>query len=161
MYDDDYTMRFATEEDCQTVLGLIREFSVYIGAPHEVTATLDMLRESLFVKRQAEVLLVVRQDEPIGYALYYPSYSSWAGQACMFMEDLFIREEHRRSGMGGKVLKRLAEICSERRYARMEWHCRDWNKHSIAFYLKNGAERIRGSGLYRLEGSCLAKLAGC
>ena len=160
MHEGEYMLRPAVDVDGPLLLELILEFAAFVGSSGKVTITAERLHESLFVKRQAEALLLFHGAAPAGYALFYPDYSSWSGLASMYLEDLYIREEHRRGGVGAMVFARLASLCRERGYEAMGWYCRDWNTNAIAFYQKMGAERQEGFGVYRLDAAGLARLAG-
>ena len=154
-----FRIRAARAEDCENLFAMIMEFADYTGNSGIVTTTLDKLRESFFEKKQAEALIAFDGETPAAYAVFYQGYSTWMAQATLFLEDLYIREQYRRGGLGGQLFSRLAGVCVERGYGRMEWCCRDWNTKAIAFYTKNGGERYEATGVYHLEAPRIRSLA--
>ena len=151
--------RFATEEDVPAILDLIRQLAEYEKAADRVVATEELLRESLFENRAAEVLLAETDDQPVGFALFFTSFSTWLGRAGIFLEDLFVLPGERGKGYGKGLLQHLAQIAVERNCGRLEWNCLDWNQPSIDFYLSLGAEKMDCWTTYRLEGDTLDTLA--
>ena len=151
--------RFATEADVPTILELIRQLAEYEKAADQVVATEDILRKSLFEQRAAEVLLVEADEQPVGFAVFFTSFSTWLGLAGIFLEDLFVCPNERGKGYGKGLLRHLAQIAVERGCGRLEWNCLDWNQPSIEFYLSLGAEKMDCWTTYRLEGDTLKELA--
>ena len=148
------TFRFATEEDCGTILRLIKELAEYEKLLHEV-----VLKEWIFEKKRAEVLLPCVDGNPIGYALFFHNFSTFLGRAGIYLEDLCILPEYRGKGYGKATLKKLAQLTVERGCGRLEWCCLDWNQSSIDFYLSLGAEQLSEWTTYRLTGDTLKALA--
>lgn len=155
----DETYRFATEDDVPVILDLIKQLAEYEKAADEVVATEGLLRKSLFEQRAAEVLFVEADGRPVGFAVFFQSFSTWLGRAGIFLEDLFVLEDARGKGYGKGLLKRLAQIAVERGCGRLEWNCLDWNQPSIDFYLSLGATPMDAWTTYRLEGATLDALA--
>lgn len=153
------TIRFAAQEDVPLILQFIRGLAEYEKMLNEVVATEALLREWLFEKQSAEVLLAEEAGEPVGFALFFHNFSTFLGRPGLYLEDLFIKPEHRGKGYGKAMLKRLAQIAVERGYGRMEWWCLDWNKPSIDFYLSLDAEPMSDWTTYRLTGSSLMAMA--
>jgi GNAT superfamily N-acetyltransferase len=153
------TIRFASIEDAPLVMRLIRELAVYEKMIDEVVATEDTLREWVFEKKSAEVLLAEWEGEAIGYALFFHSFSTFVGRAGMYLEDIYVRPEMRGRGIGKALFLRVAELAAERGCGRMEWSCLDWNQSSIDFYLSMGAVAMKGWTVYRLAGDALQSLA--
>ena len=151
--------RFATEEDVPVILDLIKQLAEYEKAADQVVATEELLRESLFVQRHAEVLLVEAGCKTVGFALFFHSYSTWLGRAGLFLEDLFVLPDERGKGYGKGLLRQLAHIAVQRGCGRLEWNCLDWNQPSIDFYLSLGAAQMDCWTTYRLEGDTLESLA--
>lgn len=150
---------FAVEDDVPVILDLIKQLAEYEKAADEVVATEELLRESLFVQRHAEVLLAMVDGKAVGFAVFFHSYSTWLGRAGIFLEDLFVLPEERHKGYGRGLLRRLAQIAVERGCGRLEWNCLDWNQPSIDFYLSLGAKQMDIWTTYRLEGDTLEALA--
>lgn len=153
------TFRFAEEKDTAKILYFIRELAAYERMLDQVVATEDLLREQIFVQKKAEVLFAVLDGEEIGFALFFHNFSTFLGRAGLYLEDLFVRPEHRGRGIGKSILKKLAQIAVERGCGRLEWWCLDWNKPSIDFYLSLGAEPMSDWTVYRVAGDRLKALA--
>ena len=151
--------RFATQEDVPVILDLIKQLAEYEKAADQVVATEELLHESLFEQRAAEVLLVETGGRAVGFAVFFTSYSTWLARAGIFLEDLFVLPDERGKGYGKGLLVRLAQIAVERGCGRLEWNCLDWNQPSIDFYLSLGAEQMDCWTTYRLEGDTLETLA--
>ncbi len=151
--------RFATPNDVPVILDLIKQLAEYEKAADQVVATENLLHESLFAQRAAEVLLVEAGGRAVGFAVFFTSYSTWLARAGIFLEDLFVLPDERGKGYGKGLLVRLAQIAVERGCGRLEWNCLDWNQPSIDFYLSLGAEKMECWTTYRLEGDTLEALA--
>jgi GNAT superfamily N-acetyltransferase len=149
-----------TEADVPAILELIRALAEYEKLSHVVTATEAALRESLFGSRPAaEVLLAYWDEECAGFALFFASYSTFLGQAGLYLEDLYVKPHLRGNGIGLGLLKHLARIAAERRCGRVEWEVLDWNEPSIRFYKKLGAVPLEEWTRFRLTGEALEELA--
>jgi GNAT superfamily N-acetyltransferase len=157
---DDLNIRFATEEDSALVLELIVALAEYERLAHEVTATEEDIRKSLFGERPAaEVLLAYRGGTCAGFALFFRTYSTFLGKPGLYLEDLYVRPEWRGRGIGLALLVALSGIARERNYGRVEWSVLNWNEPSIAFYRKLGAEPLDDWTRYRLTGAALRRLS--
>lgn len=153
-------IRPATEDDVPLILSFIRELAEYEKLGHEVVATEETLRESLFGERRvAEVLLGYMDGEPAAFALFFHNFSTFLGRPGIYLEDLFVRPEHRGSGIGKAMLSHLARLAVERGCGRLEWWVLDWNEPAIGFYEKLGAVPMDDWAVYRLTGEALEKLA--
>ena len=151
--------RFAAQDDVPVILDLIKQLAEYEKAADQVVATEEILHESLFEQRAAEVLFVEADGRAVGFAVFFTSYSTWLARAGIFLEDLFVLPDERGRGYGKGLLTRLAQIAVERGCGRLEWNCLDWNQPSIDFYLSLGAEQMECWTTYRLEGNTLEALA--
>ena len=150
----------ATPADVAVILELIRALSEYEKLAHTVLATEDALRHSLFGPRPAaEVLLALDDARPVGFALFFPNYSTFLAKPGLYLEDLFVTPHARGRGIGGALLKRLAVIARERGYGRVEWSVLDWNEPAIGFYKKLGAIPMDEWTTFRLTEEGIAKLA--
>ena len=150
MDNKEIEIRFAREDESGIVLELIRGLAVYEKMEDEVTATEEQIHETLFVNREAEVLLAEYKGKPVGFALFFHTYSTFLGKAGLYLEDLFIKEEARGKGIGKLFFKYMAKIALERGYGRMEWCCLDWNQKSIDFYVHMGAKVLDDRRIYRI-----------
>jgi GNAT superfamily N-acetyltransferase len=156
----DIRIEFATAADVPLVLTFIRELAEYERLSHEVVATEEGLRSHLFGERSVpEVLIAYDGDRPVGFALYFPSYSTFLGKPGLYLEDLFVRPDARGRGVGRLLLERLARIAVERGWGRLEWRVLDWNSPAIGFYRKLGAEPLDDWTVFRVTGEALQALA--
>ena len=149
----------ATERDVPLILKFITDLAEYEKLSHAVVATEATLRESLFEKRAAEVIIGYAGDEPAGFALFFQTFSTFVGAPGMYLEDLFVAPEWRRHGLGRALLARLAQIAVERGYGRVEWSVLDWNAPTIAFYKTLGACPMDAWTVFRLAGDSIRALA--
>lgn len=150
----------ATEKDLPLILDLIRQLADYEKLSHAVVATEKILRETLFERRAAEVVIGYSGDEPAGFAVFFRTFSTFLGVPGMYLEDLFVIPKFRRQGLGRQLLVHLARIADERRYGRIEWSVLDWNELAIGFYTGLGATPMDDWTVFRLTGDSLRKLAG-
>lgn len=155
------TIRPAREIDIPQILYFIKELAIYEDMLDDVVATEDLLREWIFEKQKAEVLLAEEDGIPVGFALFFHNFSTFLGRAGIYLEDLFVMPEHRGKGYGKALLRRLAQITMERGCGRLEWACLDWNKPSIDFYLSLEATPMDQWTVYRLTGDTLRRMAEC
>jgi GNAT superfamily N-acetyltransferase len=158
---DNETLRIvpATKADVPVILSLIKELAEYERLSHEVVATKEILEETLFGERRyAEVLLANLGNKPVGYALFFHSFSTFLGRPGIYLEDIYVKPEHRGSGIGKTLLSHLARLGSERKCGRMEWSVLNWNEPSIGFYKSLGARPMDEWTVFRLTGDHLARL---
>ena len=157
---DELTLRNATEEDVPLILRFIRELAEYERLAHEVVATEESIRQTLFGARSfAEVILAEQRGEPVGFALFFHNYSTFLGRPGIYLEDLYVRPEMRGHGIGKALLVRLAQIALERHCGRFEWAVLNWNESAIRFYRSLGALPEDAWTVYRLKGESLRALA--
>lgn len=152
-------IRFATRKDVKTILEFIKELATYENLLGEVVATEELLTEWIFDKKKAEVLLLEVENNAVGFALFFHNFSTFLGRAGIYLEDLFVKKEHRGKGYGKALLKELAKIAVKRGCGRLEWSCLDWNKPSIDFYLSLSAKPMDEWTIYRLQGEELTDFA--
>lgn len=152
--------RFGAVEDVPTILRFVRALAEYERLGHEVEATEDRLRETLFGPRPyAEVLFAVENGVEVGFALFFHNYSTFLARPGLYLEDLFVLPEHRGNGVGKGLLRRLAQIAVERGCGRFEWWVLDWNEPSIEFYRRQGAVAMDEWTVFRVAGASLTALA--
>ena len=114
-------IRYAQESDIPQILFFIKGLAIYEKMLDDVVATEDLLREWIFGKKRAEVILAEENGKPVGFALFFHNFSTFLGRAGIYLEDLFVMPEHRGKGIGKALLRRLAQIAVERNCGRLEW----------------------------------------
>jgi GNAT superfamily N-acetyltransferase len=153
------SIRPGTRRDVPVILRLIRGLAEYERLAHEAVATASQIRRHGFgSRRYFETIICRRGREPIGFALYFFTYSTFLGRPTLYLEDLFVLPQERGRGAGRALLGELARIAKRRRCGRMEWAVLDWNRPSIRFYEHLGAELRREWILTRLTGPALRRL---
>ncbi|MDX2016557.1 MAG: GNAT family N-acetyltransferase [Planctomycetota bacterium] len=165
-------VRWARPDDVPTILALIRDLAEYEKAPSEVVATEESLRAHLFpaggVRPFAECLMGEIKSGEIetagtwtvqGFAVFFHNFSTWQGRAGVYLEDLFVRPEHRGAGLGKALLSAVAKIAVERGCPRYEWAVLDWNTPALDFYKAQGARGLDEWIIHRTTGQSLADLA--
>jgi GNAT superfamily N-acetyltransferase len=146
--------------DAELIVALVRELAEYERLLQEVRITPDDVLRDLFGPRAfAEAVIARVGDEPVGFALWFHNYSTFAGRPGLYLEDLFVRPAFRGRGYGEALLRYLARVTVERGCARFEWSVLDWNEPAIAFYRKLGAVPMDDWTVQRLSGDALLKLA--
>jgi GNAT superfamily N-acetyltransferase len=154
-------IRPADPADVELIFSLICELAEYERAPDAVTGTPDLLRHALFgPDPQAEALIAECRGEAAGFALFYRTFSTWECRPGIWLEDLFVRPEQRRFGVGGALLARVAAIALERGCARLEWAALNWNTPALDFYAKLGAQRLDEWIMHRLDEPALRRVFG-
>jgi len=154
------TIRPAAEDDVPVLLTFIRELADYEHLAHEVSASEELLRSTLFGGRPfAEALLACVDDEPAGFALFFHNYSTFLARPGLYLEDLYVRPAHRGQGLGKMLLATVARLAVERGCGRYEWAVLDWNTPSIRFYESLGAEMKGDWRIMRVTGAALEKMA--
>lgn len=153
-------IREATEDDVPLILSFIRELAEYEKLSHEVVATEEELRKSLFGERRyAEVLIAEHDGSPAGFAVFFHNFSTFLGKPGVYLEDLYVNPAFRGAGVGKKLLVHLASLAKRRGCGRLEWWVLDWNEPSIGFYKNLGATAMDDWTIYRLAGTALDDLA--
>lgn len=163
-------IRAAHEDDVPVILAFICELADYEKLRHEVVATEASLRATLFGANPAAEVLIAEEVEaeadaesggprPVGFALFFPTYSTFLACPGVHLEDLYVTPAHRGRGVGRALLSRLARIVVEREWGRLEWAVLDWNAPAIGFYRKLGAVPMEEWTTFRLTGSALERVA--
>jgi len=154
------TIRTALENDAATILYFIRELAIYEKAEHEVLATEQTIKESIFSENSHVNALICECDgEAIGIAIYFYNYSTWLAKPGLYLEDLYVSQKHRGKGAGKLLLKKMAQIALAKGCGRFEWSCLDWNKPSRDFYESIGAKSQDEWVGYRMSGQTLVDFA--
>jgi GNAT superfamily N-acetyltransferase len=145
-------IRPASEKDCPRLLELIRELAGYEKLAEKVVGDAETLRRTLFDERAAEALMLeTAAGEPVGYAIFYVTFSSFECRSGIWLEDVYVRPEHRRTGIGRAVMEHLAALAAERGHTRLEWCALDWNQPALDFYAELGATPLEEWTMLRLE----------
>jgi GNAT superfamily N-acetyltransferase len=153
-------IRRGTERDVAVILHLIRGLAEYERLAHEVEATAARVRAHGFGRRRYfETLICRRGGRPVGFALYFFTYSTFLARPTLYLEDLFVLPTERGVGAGRALLRALARIAVRRGCGRLEWAVLDWNRPAIGFYKRLGARLRREWILTRLTGAPLRRLA--
>ena len=156
----DFKIRAATESDVSTILELIKDLAEYEHLSHEVEATADRIRQSLFGQRPvAEALIGEHRGIPVSFALFFYNFSTFLGKPGIYLEDLYVKPEYRSNGFGRRMLAHIARLAKERGCGRFEWSVLDWNEPAIRTYESLNAKPMKEWILYRLTGAALNKLA--
>ncbi|MBB4853292.1 GNAT superfamily N-acetyltransferase [Mycobacteroides chelonae] len=153
-------IRRATEADVPAIVGLIEDLAEYEKLRDECQITEDQLHTALFGSAPALFAHVAESDGVVrGTAVWFLNFSTWTGQHGIYLEDLYVKPEHRGTGLGKALLSALAAECVANGYTRLEWAVLDWNTPSIKFYDSLGANPQSDWITYRLQGTGLAELA--
>lgn len=156
---DKFKLRFAKEKDVPLILQFIKELADYEKLLHEVVATEEILMDSLFKQKSAEVVIGEYENKPISFALVFHNFSTFLGRSGIYLEDLYVKPEMRGKGIGKLMLSFLGKLAIERGCGRLEWWCLDWNKPSIEFYKNMGAIPMDEWTVYRVCDKALVDLA--
>ena len=153
-------IRSAKLDDVPQILAFILELAEYERLAHTVTATEELLRQSLFgPKPAAEALIAAVDGVDVGWTLFFTNFSTFNGLPGIYIEDLYVKPSLRGRGIGKALLKRVATLAVERGCGRVEWAVLDWNEPSIQFYKSLDAKPLDEWTTYRLTGDSLKKLA--
>lgn len=153
-------IRAAEKRDLGLILDFIRGLAEYEKLAHECIATEEALSATLFgPKPAAEVLIAEIDEKPVGFSLFFTSYSTFLAKPGIWLEDLFVLPEYRGRGAGKAMLARLAALVEERGWGRLEWVVLDWNQPAIDFYRSLGAEPQEEWTTWRMTGESLTRMA--
>jgi len=156
---ENVTFRLAEPKDVGLVLDFIKELANYEKLLHEVVASEEILMETIFENKAAEVVIAEYDKEPVGFALFFHNFSTFLGRPGLYLEDLYVRPEMRGRGIGKLLLAYLAKLAIDRKCGRLEWWCIDWNTPSIEFYKSLGALPMDEWTVYRVTDKALVDLA--
>jgi GNAT superfamily N-acetyltransferase len=132
-------IRAAKLGDEQAIFALIQELALYEKAPEQVSNTAEQLRIDLFQSFLCEAIVAENDKEIIGFALYYTAYSTWKGKI-LYLEDFYVKENHRKNGVGNLLFEKVVEIAKDKKVKRMDWQVLEWNALALGFYEKKEAE---------------------
>ena len=155
-----FHIRAATKSDVPVILAFITQLAAYEHLAHEVVASEQILRATLFGRRRtAEAAIGYFEKRPIGFVLFFHNYSTFLGQPGIYIEDLFVDEAFRRRGFGAALLRYVARLAKQRKCGRLEWSVLDWNEPAVKFYKKLGAMPMSDWTVFRVTGEALTRLA--
>ena len=152
-------IRNANINDSATILGFIKELAEYENMSNDVVATEELLKQNIFEKKLAEVIIAEFDNKPVGFALFFHNFSTFLGKGGIYLEDLYVQPAMRGKNIGKTLLSSLAKLAVERDCGRLEWSCLNWNEPSIKFYQSQGAIPMNEWTVYRVTGNELNELA--
>ena len=144
-------IRMAEENDIPVIMRFILELARFEGIENEINSTEEMLKDILFARHGAEALIAEWDSEPVGFAIWAYSFSTFTGKPTLYIDDLYVREAYRGKGIGSKIFSSLAEIASRKDCGRMDWFCMETNLTGKEYYHKMGAEEIEWFKVFRLN----------
>ena len=145
-----FKIRMATIADADIVMQFIRDIAHYEKMESDVVNTTERVKEVVFTQNAAKVFLGFEDEKPVGFALFFETYSTFVGEKGIHLEDLFVLPECRGKGYGKALFDAVARFAADGNYGRMEWVCLDWNTPSQQFYKKQGAKHMQQWQIYRL-----------
>jgi GNAT superfamily N-acetyltransferase len=152
-------IRSAQPADVVVIVNLIRELSIFEKLEDQVVLTEELIQAGLFGSRPyAEAVIAEEDAQPIGFALFFHTFSTFLARPGLYLEDLFVLADHRGRGVGRALFAHLAHIAVERGCGRLEWAVLDWNREAIRFYERLGAKPNSEWTVYRLAGEALSAL---
>ncbi|MGH7818557.1 MAG: GNAT family N-acetyltransferase [Candidatus Binatia bacterium] len=150
----------ATERDTALILRFIKSLAEYERASHKVTATEQDLRAHLFGSRSiADAAIAYADDEPAGFVVFFPTFSTFLGRPGLYVEDLFVEPRWRRHGLGRKLFAYVANLAATRGCHSVSWSVLRWNEPAIRFYRSLGAEPVEEWAGFGISGEAFARLA--
>lgn len=153
-------IREAQPDDVPPLLAMVRELAEFERLSHQVVATEADYHRSLFGPQScASALIAEVQDERVGYAIYFTTFSTFLGRGGIWLEDLYVRPAYRGQGYGTALVRAVARIAASREAGRLEWSVLDWNQRAIDLYEQLGGELLQEWRIVRLEGARLERLA--
>ncbi|MDJ1174719.1 GNAT family N-acetyltransferase [Roseofilum capinflatum] len=152
-------IRLATRDDVPILFDLIGALAEYEKLSHQVVGNAADLEKHLCDRHYIEALIAEWEGKPVGFTLFFHNYSTFLTQPGLYLEDLFVRPEYRRKGIGSALLRTVAKIALERGCGRFDWAVLDWNEPAIAFYERMGAQVLPDWRICRVTGSALTDLA--
>ncbi len=153
-------LRAAEPRDVPAIVGLITELAEFEKLTHLLQVTPDTLHPHLFgPKPVVEAMVGEVGGEVVAFALYFTNFSTFLSKPGLYLEDLYVKPQHRGSGLGKALLSRLGRLAVERGYGRFEWSVLDWNENAIRFYEGMGATVLPDWRICRVTGDALKAFA--
>jgi GNAT superfamily N-acetyltransferase len=153
-------IRPARPEDAATIVALVRELAVYEREPLSSVkvSKADILRDGFGAEPRFELLVATLDDAVVGFALFFPNYSTWEGRAGIHVEDLFVREAARGHGLGRRLMVEIARLAVQRGYRRIDLSVLEWNP-ARRFYERLAMDELSEWRIYRMTAATLTQLA--
>jgi len=148
---DNLQIRMAKEEDVPVILKFILELAEFEGAKDQVNSTEEGLHKVLFERQIAEAFIAEVDRKPIGFAIWAYSFSTFTGKPTLYIDDIYVQESYRGSGIGSRMFSCLADIAAQNDCARIDWYCMETNESGKKYYRNMGAEEIDWFRVYRLN----------
>lgn len=153
-------VRSAQPDDCPGIFNLILGLAEYEKLSEMVSGNAELLHTHLFgEKTYAEAIVAQLDEQLVGFALFFPNYSTFLTKPGIYLEDIFVLPAHRHQGIGKALLTKVAQIASERDCGRLEWSVLDWNESAQKFYIRMGAEILAEWRICRVTESGIRRLA--
>lgn len=156
-----FTIRNASINDKTLILDFIIELARYEKLEDQVKASIKDVEETFFIDNPKVFALILEDDkkQPAGFAVFFYNYSTFLCKHGIYIEDIYVKEEYRGRGFGKEFFKHICKIAKDKNCMRVEWWCLDWNKPSIDFYTKLGAEPMSEWTVYRLNNDKITAIA--
>ncbi len=152
-------IRFAEETDCALLLDLIKELALYEKRLDSVISTEENIYDIVFKRKIGQAIIAEKDQEPLGFALFFYNVSTFEGRCGVYIEDMYVREKMRNKGIGKSMFSFIARHAINTGCSSIEWTVLKWNKPSINFYKRLGAEQKDEWDMYKLSGNALERLA--
>lgn len=146
----DFKIRFAEKDDSKLIVKYIRDLAEYENEIDQVKVTAETLEKYMFDQGGAEAIIGEYKGEPVGFAFFHSSFSTFLGKPGIALVDLYIEPHARGNGFGKLMLSYLGDITRQRDCERLEWWCHDWNKTAIERYVNWGANMVDHIRVYRM-----------
>jgi GNAT superfamily N-acetyltransferase len=153
-------IRPAVEADAELIVALIKELAGYEKLAEAAVGDAETLRRSLFEQRAAEALILELDGEAVGYAIFFTTFSTFECRSGVWLEDIYVRPEQRRGGIGRAAMEHLAALALERGHVRLEWCALEWNRPALDFYETLGATRLEDWRMLRMDRAAMERLSG-
>ncbi len=155
--DDKISFRKAEKKDIKLVISFAKKLAKHVDLMDEVNIDEKIFSKWIFDEKTANVIFLMKGEKEIGFALYLYLFASFNCKPTLYLEDIYIDEEHRNKGYGKLIFKELAKIAKEKNLNRLEWTCLDENKRGLDFYNSLGSKKLDDRRLIRLEKEDLNK----
>lgn len=155
---DGLNLRMAEEKDIPVILEFILKLAEFEGVRDQIQSTEEGLRDALFVRHITDALIAEVDGEPVGFAIWAYSFSTFTGKPTLYLDDLYVQESYRGRGIGSRIFSRIAEIAYEKDCGRVDWYCMETNVSGKDYYHKMGAEEIDWFSVFRLNRAQLEEM---